>query len=190
MAKCTLEKVGRRYYVRGDSYSLKDTLKENGCKWDATERAWYTANKEAAEAILAIFENAGDKKGERVEVTEGMATEVCGRLQYKGAAYYYSWEGQTKSGDRKAKAVTMDGTKSFWVTYPDYQVTAAYKNKRTIQNLKDYAEKKKAQAKNYDPENPNTWSREQKKEYLDMLDQMDEFEECEQLAREWGIRDY
>lgn len=190
MAKCTLEKIGRRWFVRGDSYSLKDMLKDNGCKWDGEERAWYTGSKEVAEKLVSLFENAGDKKSERTEISEGLDTEVQGKLKYKGGVYYFSWEGQTKSGIRKAKVVTMDGTKSFWATFPDYQVTACYKNKRTIQALKDYAERKKEQAKNYDPENPDTWSREQKKEYLDMLDQMDDFDEARDLAQQWGICDY
>jgi hypothetical protein len=44
-----VEKIGRRYYITGQTYAAKDAIKAAGCKWDPNRRAWWTGKKEVAE---------------------------------------------------------------------------------------------------------------------------------------------
>jgi hypothetical protein len=44
-----IAKVGRRYYLRGNTRPIKGQLKEAGCHWDPEEGAWWTSKRDVAE---------------------------------------------------------------------------------------------------------------------------------------------
>jgi hypothetical protein len=37
----TVERVGRRSYLRGDTLAVRGLLRNGGCTWDADSRAWW-----------------------------------------------------------------------------------------------------------------------------------------------------
>lgn len=49
----TVEKVGRRHYIRGNTYPIKGELRGAGCKWDPDASAWYTGKADVAESLVA-----------------------------------------------------------------------------------------------------------------------------------------
>lgn len=49
----TTERVGRRTYVRGATYPIRDALRGAGAHWDADEKAWWIGSDEVATAIAA-----------------------------------------------------------------------------------------------------------------------------------------
>jgi hypothetical protein len=46
----------------------------------------------------------------------GDDTRVVAKAKYKGRTYYCPFAGTTKSGERKARLVTLDGSIDFWAT--------------------------------------------------------------------------
>jgi hypothetical protein len=54
----TIEKIGRRYYFRGDTYAHKGLIRAQGAKWDPDRRGWWTGKGETAEAVLAAVSDA------------------------------------------------------------------------------------------------------------------------------------
>lgn len=48
-----IRKVGRRYYVSGDTYPHRSTIKAAGLRWDPDERAWWTGKQDLAEQVSA-----------------------------------------------------------------------------------------------------------------------------------------
>jgi hypothetical protein len=47
----SIESAGRRHYVRGDTYPLRERLRAAGAHWDAEARAWWFGQREAAERL-------------------------------------------------------------------------------------------------------------------------------------------
>lgn len=51
----TVERVGRRSYLRGDTISVRGLLRDGGCHWDADAKAWWIGSHDDA---LALAERA------------------------------------------------------------------------------------------------------------------------------------
>lgn len=49
----TTERVGRRTYVRGATFPIRDALRGAGAHWDAESKAWWLGDDEKARAIAA-----------------------------------------------------------------------------------------------------------------------------------------
>lgn len=63
----TVERVGRRSYLRGDTISVRGFLRAGGCHWDAESKAWWIGCHDAAtsladEARIAPAEAAPAKR--------------------------------------------------------------------------------------------------------------------------------
>lgn len=51
----TITKQGRRHYISGNTYPIKDALRDSGCHWDGTAKAWWTAKADIAARIVAKY---------------------------------------------------------------------------------------------------------------------------------------
>ena len=51
----TVERVGRRSYLRGDTLPVRGLLRDGGCHWDVDQRTWWIGSHETA---LALAERA------------------------------------------------------------------------------------------------------------------------------------
>lgn len=49
----TVERVGRRSYLRGDTLSVRGYLRSQGCHWDADAKAWWIGSDTEAQRIAA-----------------------------------------------------------------------------------------------------------------------------------------
>lgn len=49
----TVERVGRRSYLRGDTYSVRNLLKNAGCHWDRDQSAWWIGDNAVALDLAA-----------------------------------------------------------------------------------------------------------------------------------------
>lgn len=47
----TTNRIGRRTYIRGATYPIRDTLRNAGAHWDADEKAWWIGDDAKAQAI-------------------------------------------------------------------------------------------------------------------------------------------
>lgn len=133
----TVDKKGRRFYLRGNTYPIKDSLRSSGAKWDADERAWWTSKQEVADK----FAKAEDVKQDRNDSNEGENLRVIGRANYKGKSYYVVWQGMTRAGFEGWKLAFSDGTKTFWTKQGEQPPTwvKSYDKPKTIRELREYA---------------------------------------------------
>lgn len=151
----TIEKHGRRYYVAGNTYAIKDQLKEQGFKWDGERRAWYTGKKDVAESL----DGTDMSSSESGEDSGRSADEqvVAGRAEYKGRTYYlagrriransrYERDGvdliSTRDG-AKLLLVFRDGSKTFWAARGEVTIGKTYQSPQTIGGLRDFAAREK-----------------------------------------------
>jgi hypothetical protein len=54
----TVERIGRRSYLRGDTFPIKAQLREAGAKWDPDLRGWWLSKHEAATALAEAVAHA------------------------------------------------------------------------------------------------------------------------------------
>lgn len=124
----TVEKVGRRHYLLGDTYGIKDRIKAAGGHWDGDRRAWWVAKVEAA-VELTGHPSAATSEAEKAEAQRAAglqdADKIAGKARYKGKEYLLVWEGTTSRG-QAAKLAFSDGSKVFWANGGEYEVTKRY----------------------------------------------------------------
>jgi hypothetical protein len=118
----TISKEGRRYYILGDTYAIKDRLRNAGCKWDPDRRAWWTGK----EAVANEFAGAEPAKPAE-KPPAGDDTKLVGKARYKGRIYYIAWMGRTAKGTDAARLVTMDGKLDFWKDLTEIEVVKHYR---------------------------------------------------------------
>lgn len=126
----TIDKQGRRFYLRGDTYAVRASIKEAGAKWDPDANCWYTGRQAVAETIVAELGGSeaaaarAPAKAERLTA----ASAIAGRARYKGREYLLVWEGSTSRG-HAAKLAFMDGSQIFWASSGEYEVTKIYQSR-------------------------------------------------------------
>ena len=110
---------GRRAYVLGDTFAIKDRLKEAGCKWDPDRRAWYIGAAKAA-AIEKLI-------GEPAPPEDLSQARVFGKAEYKGRAYYVI---ATSKDGSKHRLTVLDGSIVFWADATACKWTKTYEPKQ------------------------------------------------------------
>ena len=143
----TVEKIGRRYYITGQTYAAKDALKAAGCKWDPDRRAWWTGKKEVAERF--------DRQAPAEAKPEDPDTiRVIGKARYKGRDYYIRWVGTCKTGEHKARLCTLDAKIDFWAACAEpgdrpaadeASVTKMYQEPRSLAGIRRFIEDRRAE---------------------------------------------
>lgn len=165
----TVETVGRRFYIKGDTFPLKDALRGAGCKWDPDARAWWTGKKEVADRFAASGDAApasGSSSSKRPGEGEGEGadTVVAGKATYRGQTYYVVGRvvrGRTRYDDWVEPVVTRDGSRvllafrdgsrTVWAPLSGPEAARFdrhYKRPQTIGGLKVFAEEAKRAREN------------------------------------------
>jgi hypothetical protein len=106
------EKIGRRIYITGNSFAVKDRLKSAGAHWDRDRRQWWIGlGKESA--IASIVQSADEAPAKRDEPTrDDVHNRPCtGKVEYKGRTYYVV--GRSERTGRLWLA-TLDASIHFW----------------------------------------------------------------------------
>lgn len=154
----TVEKKGRRHYLRNLPFGMKDKAKDKGCKWDPEERCWWTSKADvAADLAGAGSGSPASDSGSREREAPGESAIVAGRATYNGKTYYLAGSverGHTRYDDRVYSVQTRDGAKcllyfrdgssSFWADRSDVQIVKTYDRPQTIRGLRKYAEDAKS----------------------------------------------
>lgn len=86
----SIQSEGRRHYIIGDTFPIRDSIKNAGCKWDPTRKAWWTGKKELAEKLATTSSDtapASDRSPTPKEAP-GEGAIVAGKATYKGKTYY------------------------------------------------------------------------------------------------------
>lgn len=144
-----LDQTGRRIYLRGNTYPIKDQIKSLGGHWDPDSRAWWvgTGKREAVETLAAAGANGngnGNGNGDSVDLD---ARVIKGRAKYNGKTYYVLWAGTKRDGSPGAKLAFRDGSKTFWAKDGvQVQVLKTYQDPKSINSLRDYADRMKRES--------------------------------------------
>jgi hypothetical protein len=131
MTSINVERIGRRSYLRGNTYPIKDQLRSAGAHWDGEQRAWWIGDH--AKAVeLAGGAQSGDSGSEQPRNADQLSADarIAGKARYKGREYLLVWEGATKRG-RAAKLAFTDGSKVFWANAGEYEVTKIYESRES-----------------------------------------------------------
>ncbi|HKY40745.1 MAG TPA: hypothetical protein VJN18_32645 [Polyangiaceae bacterium] len=191
MTTITIQSEGRRHYLIGNTYPIKDKLRAAGAKWDSDRKAWWTGKRDLAEQLASgasaeaapAAESGSSPSASREAPGEGAI--VAGRATYKGKTYYVAGRverGRTHYDDR-ASAVTSrdgsrilllfrDGSSQFWAARGDVQIGKTYDRPQTIGRLKRFAEEAR-----------NGTSRQDYQDAIDAAEDMDSFGEVKRLER-------
>lgn len=132
MTGITVERIGRRSYLRGNTYPIKDQLKSAGAHWDGEQRAWWIGDHGKAEELAAKGaggpQAGGEERGNGASDKLTADSKIAGKARYQGREYLLVWEGQTRKGFA-AKLAFSDGSKIFWASQGEYQVTKRYEER-------------------------------------------------------------
>ena len=113
----TLQTEGRRTYLCGNTYSIRDKIRAIGAHWDADRKAWWTSKRDAAEALVAKLPTAEPpaQASQSIEAQrDGLESVVAGRATYQGRTYYVAGRvvrGRTHWDDTVQAITTRDGQK-------------------------------------------------------------------------------
>lgn len=141
----TIQSEGRRHYLIGDTYSIKDRLRTAGAHWDTERKAWWTSKREVADRFVteASAQQQARSEKERAEGIKTSDSVIRGRALYQGKVYYVLAHGE-KNGRKYAKLAFRDGSRVFWARDGEpVQILKRYEEPTSIDALRKYAEKAK-----------------------------------------------
>lgn len=126
-----VEREGRRSYIVGNTYPVKDALKAAGAHWDGDRRAWWLGDDADARALVERLGSPAaaptSTPAAAPAAPEGLSddTKIAGKATYKGRPYLLLWVGETRRG-QAAKLAFADGSKVFWADASAVEVTKVY----------------------------------------------------------------
>lgn len=145
---------GRRVYVTGDTYPIRETISQCGGHWDGDRKAWWVGTAKKAEIESAIQKQIGqpvqpaNAGGNQAKEAPGLDAKIAGRAEYKGKPYYIA--GRVVDYTDVAPVTTRDGAKvllyardgsfQFWAARSEVTVTKEYRGATTIRKVQDYAQ--------------------------------------------------
>ena len=125
-----LRTEGKRIYVEGNTFPVKDKLKSIGAKWDADARCWWIGTGKKADLDQMLTEMPAPIATPVVpqHQSQGMTneTKIQGKATYNGKEYFLLYSGDTGRG-YGVRLASLDGTLMFWAKEPNnVQVTKRY----------------------------------------------------------------
>ena len=137
-----------RHYIEGNSFAIKDKLKEMGCKYDADEKKWYHTDpevaREAQDLVPAnlVKHGIGEAPREMTDELKGMgckwsketgwyhsdenvAEKARERIQEVEPRHYLDGDGYAVKDHLKALECKWDGVEKQWYTTDPAKVAEA-----------------------------------------------------------------
>lgn len=103
----SMQVEGRRIYLVGNTFPIKDKIKSLGAHWDGDRKAWWIGSQAKAEIEALI--NAAPKAGEYVPSPLTDSSRVFGKAEYEGRSYFVVAEGR-----ERFRLTTLNGKIDFW----------------------------------------------------------------------------
>lgn len=141
MSHLSIEKVGRRLYVVGNSFAVKDCLKKIGCKWDADRKQWWIGSGKQAELEGCIGSASKEYKEPTPQELEKRRCD--GKVEYKGKTYYVVGKSPAKG---KLWLTVLDCSINFWALESDCKWVKRYGNEQheqTVGSIRRFIDGKK-----------------------------------------------
>lgn len=138
MNEIKLSHEGRRIYILGNTYPIKESIKSAGGNWDGDRKAWWvgSSKKEAIEKAVANM-SASHAEDESEELKSGRV-HVKGKVEYKGRKYYLMAESRDGSC---FKVCPLDGAFSFWAkTDAGAKIIKRFQESRSLLSIRRFIE--------------------------------------------------
>lgn len=152
---------GRRTYLTGDTYPVREQLREAGAHWDGDRKAWWVGSAAKAAELVGSLQQvaAAPVEASGPETLAEEAREIIGRGTYKGRGYYVIGRVVSRGRTRydrdeiaavktrdgsKLKLASRDGSLVFWAAADQVSVEKRYERLTSIANLRNYAAQAKA----------------------------------------------
>jgi hypothetical protein len=119
---------GRRTYITGNTYPIREQLRSAGAHWDGERKAWWLGDRKKAEELVARLDAQAEPPRSDARRDDRLAddTEILGKAKYKGKTYILVWCGETRRG-RAAKLAFSDGSKVFWADESEIEIVKVYR---------------------------------------------------------------
>lgn len=158
-----IETRNNRIYLVGDTYPIKDKLKQAGCRFDKDAKQWYGTTDLRTELTRIIAEsaskNASGQSGDYVEPTpeELGRKRILAKVEYKGRNYY----AVAKSRTGKYLLTPITCQFSFWALESVCSVVKEYQQKTdrngnddslTLDSLREFLNSKDPDSQVDEPE--------------------------------------
>lgn len=154
----SIQTEGRRTYITGNTYHVRDRIRALGAHWDAARKMWWTGKREEAETLVAQLTQSQPAQSSGSKTPrDGVDSVVAGRVEHKGKTYYLAGRqihGRTHWDDGVEPVTTSDGAKyllyfrdgasQFWAPRGEVRIVKAYDRPQTIRRLQKFAEEAKA----------------------------------------------
>lgn len=130
----SIQAVGSRLYVTGNTYSIKDQLKSIGCHWDADRKQWWIGKAKQAELAKIVDGNSGSQSsgGYVAPTADELSEKPCsGQVEYKGRKYYVVGQ-SSKTG--KLLLTVLDCSISFWAEGAECKWVKRYEARKRTYN--------------------------------------------------------
>jgi hypothetical protein len=150
-----VKRVGRRSYIIGNTYTVRDHLKSEGARWDPDERAWWVGDHDKAVRLAETLNSNATSSGGGEKSGPGKNATVAGRATYKGRSYYLAGRAWSEGpgyyrrehvnpvytrDNEKILLIARDGSFQFWAPRDMVQVDHRYERPKTIVGLERFAE--------------------------------------------------
>jgi hypothetical protein len=152
----SIQVVGSRLYVVGNTYSIKDRLKSIGCHWDADRKQWWIGKAKEAQlsAIVSTVAAQTTATGYVKPTPEQLAAKPCtGKAEYKGRTYYVVGYSE-RTG--KLHLTVLDCSIEFWAAIADCKIVKRYEGRenyrtgrtehQTVGGIRRFIERQKNEA--------------------------------------------
>lgn len=145
-----VEKRGRRYYIVGDTYGIREELRDAGCHWDPAERAWWTGKQEIAERFA---QGSSGESSERSDPTVRDDQPLLGKVRYQAkSGKEGTWFVAAKARSGRLLLTNLAADRVFWAdparctwlktyAHPDDR---RYGRGTTLASIRDFLARKKA----------------------------------------------
>lgn len=117
----SIKKEGRRYYILGNTFPVKDRLKAAKCRFDGDARAWWTSKKEVAETLVRSL-------GKEIEEKAKAQSEFKAELENRRKAGWILGKTACKAAEAKAEGGIWDRMEEVWLL-PSAEAMAKVKAK-------------------------------------------------------------
>jgi hypothetical protein len=118
MSQIKLIAEGRRIYLSGNTFPIKEKIKAAGGHWDGDRKMWWVGSQARAE-FEAIAASAPTT--EYVPAPLDHNSRVYGKARYKGRAYFVVTQGKNRM-----RLTVLDASIDFWARNEDCEWLKTY----------------------------------------------------------------
>ncbi len=145
-----IEKIGRRYYITGNTYPIRSRLREAGCNWDASRKAWWTGKKTVAEQLAAARPDSDSGDGPSVTAEQ----PLLGKVKYTAkSGRVGTWYVAARASSGRLLLTNLAGDRCFWADGSRCQWVKEYDpdgHAVTLSSIRRYIEdSKEAESKGF-----------------------------------------